>query len=584
MKRYISALIAVLLLTLGLSACSSETGLIKGTEVTLGQIGQIASLNTDVAGADGGERNAAELANLTTAKFYEQNAQGQLEANTKLGTVEVLGQAPLTVKYSLAEGAAWSDGTPIDASDLALSLAAGSSLAGLNFYSIRSAGGLALASLAEQPKVGDLSITVKFTTPVADYLTAITLAAPAHIIAKSVNAGLDVSAAKKLVLDAINSQDQAQLVKITEAYRSGYNTWSGVTDADLFVSSGPYQVIEAKSNIALTLVANPNYQLGAQARIETIHLKYFVDSPAAVSALSDGSVDATSTLDSGLVTLSDLIGLVSEIKNVNVTPALRAGTSAEQIIFNFKPQSRFSAERNGNDADKALKLRQAFMNLIPRNRIVSGLSNAYKVSVSDSLVFQSSSPYYRASAQDNGLNAYLIQDAEKASEMLASSGVSVPMKVRVAYDVTNPRAQAEWILLSERAAAAGFNLKAVGGEDLQATLESGDFEVYLGPRPLVSLPGQNSFGLINESFVGYQNAEVRSALEQYAVADDDQQRASVLKRIDQLLVSDAYGMPLYEVASLVIYSDRIVGFEVAPQAQSVTWGYQNWSIKPKATS
>ncbi len=584
MKRFLSAFFAVLLLTVGLSACSSEIGLIRGTEVSLGQIGQIASLNTDVAGADGGERNAAELANLTTAKFYELNAAGDLVANTKLGTVEVLGQAPLTVKYSLVEGATWSDGTAIDAADLALSLAAGSSLAGLNFYSIRSAGGLAVASLVEQPKVGDRSITVRFTTPVADYLTAITLTAPAHVVAKSVNSGLDVTAAKKLIIDAINSQDQSQLTKITEAYRSGYNTWSGVSDPDLFISSGPYQVTEAKSNTELKLVANPNYKLGEQARIEIIHLKYFVDSAAAVSALSDGSVDATSTLDSGLVTLSDLIGLVSEIKDVNVTPALRAGTSAEQIIFNFKPQSRFSVERNDNDAAKALKLREAFMNLIPRNRIVSGLSNAYKVSISDSLVFQSSSPYYRASSQDNGLNAYLIQDAEKASEMLTATGVSLPMKVRVAYDVTNPRAQAEWILLSERAAAAGFNLKAVGGEDLQATLQSGDFEIYLGPRPLISLPGQNAFGLINDSFVGYQNADVRSALEEYAIASDDQQRASVLKEIDQILVADAYGMPLYEVASLVIYSDRIAGFEVAPQAQSVTWGYQNWSIKPKATS
>ena len=105
-------------------------------------------------------------------------------ANSLLGKVEVVSSSPLKVKYTLVDGASWSDGTAIDAADLALSLAAGSSAAGVNFYSIRSGTGLAFASLAEKPKAGDNSITVAYSRPVADYLNAITLPVAARRICR----------------------------------------------------------------------------------------------------------------------------------------------------------------------------------------------------------------------------------------------------------------------------------------------------------------------------------------------------------------------------------------------------------------
>jgi peptide/nickel transport system substrate-binding protein len=582
LKRIIAAIFAALLLVVGLTACSSQAGVVADTQVNLGQIGEINTINTDVAGAPGGEKNAAELANLTTAKFYQQDSNGRLVANELLGRVEVVTTSPLKVKYTLADGATWSDGTPIDAADLALSLAAGSGVAGVNFYSIRSGTGLAYASLAEKPAVGDNSITVAYSRPVADYLTAITLPVAAHTVGNLVDKSLDANAAKQMALEAITGTDVAKLKVLAESYRSAFSTWSGLHDEKLFVSSGAYRVQKSTGKSALELVANAGFKLGPAPVIEKIALSYFVDSASSIAALSDGKIDATNTADSGLVTLADILGLVGQIKGQNVTPAVRAGSSAEQIVFNFQPQSRFSTERNGGDAAKALTLRKAFMNLIPRSRIVSGLSTAYKVSLSDSLVFQSGNGYYKASVQDNGLSEFLFQDLEKASELFDSTATARPMKVRVAYDQNNPRSQAEWILLRERAASAGFNLKAVDAADFQAALDSGNFEIYLGARPMVSIPGQNVFSLTSDSFVGYSNEKVQKALTNYAAASDEQSRGAALKEIDALLVADAYGMPLYEVPSMVVYNDRVVGFAVAPWAESVTWGYQNWSINPKS--
>jgi len=582
LKRTLSALVAALLIAIGLSSCSTPNGLVVGTTVNLGQIGVINSINSDVAGARDGQQNADELANLTTSKFFELDESGQLVANPLLGTIEVLSSNPLKVKYRLAKSAAWSDGAAIDAADLALSFAAGAGTAGINFYSIRNTTGLAFASLAEKPSVGDDSITLAFSSPVADYRTAITLPVAAHTVANQIDASLGVQDAKKFVLEAITSVDTEQLGAIAEVYRSAFNTWQGLRDESLFVSSGPYRVEKSSGNKSLSLLANVNFNLGPAPKIERIVLTYFIDSATAIAAMSEGNIDATDTADSGLVTLADILGLVGQIKDQNITPAIRAGSSVEQIVFNFKPQSRFSTERNGGDATKALTLRKAFLNLVPRSRIVSGLSIAYKVSLVDSLVFQSSANYYRASVQDNGLTEYLFQDVEKASELAASTGIDLPMKVRVAYDINNPRSQAEWILLRERAASAGFNLKAVAAADFEAALTSGNFEVFVGARPIVSLPSENLFSLTSASFVGYQNKAVQNALAKFSVAKDEQGRGAALKEIDSLLVADAYGMPLYEVAAMVLFTDRIAGFSVAPRADSVTWGYQNWSIKPKS--
>ncbi len=576
MRRLFAALISAFFVASALTACATSSGVIPGSVVNLGQIGEISSINPDISGSLGGERNADELANLTTAKFYELDAAGRLQPNTKLGTVEVVSKSPLTVKYTVVDSAAWSDGNPIDASDLLLSWVAASGRD--NFFSKRSGSGLMFAEPVGKSNVGDRSITLRFAQPVADYETAITLSVAAHTVARIGAANLSVAEAKQRVLDAIQKPNVNNLAVLAQRYRSGFNAWQGITDDKLFVSSGPYSVVKCAGVLRLQLKANTNFNLGPTPTIETVNLTYFADATTAVAALSDGKIDATTTQDSGLVTLSDLINLTSGITDPKANIAVKASSTAEQIIFNFRPEGRFSDAYQGGEEAKALKLRQAFMNIIPRQRIVAGLNGAYKVALADSLVFQSGSPYYQASVRDNGLSGYLFQDVEKASEMLAASGIELPMKVRVAYDINSPRAQAEWILLRERAASAGFKLRAVGGDDLAETLRTGAFDVFIGAQPIVSLEGQNVFSLTASSFVGFESAKVDALLSEFASAEDERGRASALKSIDAELIAEAYGMPLYEVAALIIYSDRLAGFMPSPRSESVTWGYQNWKL------
>ncbi|MFM2433618.1 MAG: hypothetical protein RI974_358 [Actinomycetota bacterium] len=580
MKRLLALVLIAVFGGTSLSACSSEQGVIAGSQLSIAQIGELNSINPDVSSDLTTAHNASELANLTTAKFFDLGPTGELIANEKLGTVEASGTKQMRVTYTLNDSAVWSDGVAIDATDLALSFAAATSLGGSNFYSVRRDSGLQFAKLASTPKVGDKSLTLEFSSPVADYQTAVTLSVAAHTVATKAFASSDATAAKTAALNAILNQDAVALNALAESYRSGFDSWQGITEESLFVSSGAYRVAKVSGKTSVELVANSNYQNGHLPRVQTLKLQYFADATAAIAAMSSGQIDIATAEDSGIASLGDILGLVSTIESPKVSSVVKSGALTEQVIFNFRSTSVFSVERNNQDPAAALSVRKAFLNLIPKNRIITGISQNYSVTSSDSLVFSSGMNYYDSSVSENGLTEYLFQDVEKASELMAASGLELPRKVRVVFDTDNPRAQAAWILLRERALSAGFKLKDLSSQDPTQVLASGDFDVYIGARPVVSLPSENVFAITSSAIFGYTSTPVDAALEELALASDERDRGAALAKLDKLLVADAYGMPLYEVPSLLVYADRIKGFVPSAYADSATWGYQNWAVEP----
>ena len=580
MKRLFALVLIALFGATSLTACSSDQGVIAGSQISIAQIGELNSINPDVSSDIATAHNASELANLTTAKFFDLNASGELVANEKLGRIEASGSKKTRVTYTVSDTAVWSDGVAIDAADLVLSFAAATSLGGSNFYSVRRDSGLQFAKLASTPKVGDKSLTLEFASPTADYQTALTLSVAAHTVASKAFGSGSPEEAKTAALNAILEQDTSSLDALAEAYRSGFDSWQGITDERLFVSSGAYRVAKVSGKTEVELIANSNYLNGNLPRVQTITLKYFADATAAIAAMSAGEVDIATAEDSGIASLGDILGLVSSIQSPKVSSVVKSGAMIEQVIFNFRNTSVFSSERNNEDPEAALAVRKAFLNLIPKNRIIAGLSQNYSVITSDSLVFSSGMNYYDSSVSENGITDYLFQDVEKASEIMAASGLELPRKVRVVFDTDNPRAQAAWILLRERALSAGFKLKDLSSQDPSQVLASGEFDVYIGARPVVSLPSENVFAITSSAVFGYANTQVDAALKELALASDERGRGAALVKLDKLLVSDAYGMPLYEVPSLLVYADKIQGFVPSAYADSATWGYHNWVIKP----
>ncbi len=588
MKRFISAAIIAVIGAVSLAGCNSASvaAFVPNSTINIAQIGELFSINTDVAPV-GDQQNASELANLTTASFFDIDAYGNQVANTNLGTVKVLSQSPLKVQYSLSANAKWSDGTAIDAADLALSFAAGSSLAGVDFGSTRAHAGISYGSLANPLKAGSRSITIQFSHPVADFQNAIRLSVPAHVVAHF--AGQDASnipAEKQYVLDAVNNKDAAALRLLASTYVTDFNVKRHVnvpSNRPILVSSGAYRVEKISSTSDITLVANKNYSLGQSTKVERVHLVYFGDATAAVAGMSGGNIDISTAEDSGLASLSNIKQLADSVKSVRIKTTIAAGATAEQVIFNFSNGSLFSQGNSQSSAQRSLKLRQAFLNLVPKTRILEAVSQRYSTSSSDSFVFGSYSDFYQSATRDNGSSDYLIQDVEKSSEIMKSLGISRPQVVRVVFDTDNPRAQAEYALLLDRASSAGFEVQSVASADPSLTIANGDFDVYIGPRPLISEPGADVFAITNDSFNGFHSSAVDGILAKYASAKPGLAQDEQLKNIDVELFKTAYGLPLYEVPSMLLYTSRVAGYVASPHGSSATWGYYNWSVKASST-
>lgn len=588
MKRLISAMIIAAAGLGNLTACSSNTAssLVPNSIINIAQIGQLYSINSDVAPL-GAEQDASELANLTSAAFFNTDASGNLVANPKLGNVKVLSRNPLKVKYSLVAGARWSDGALIDATDLALSWAAGSKLGGEDFGSVRSHSGISNASIVGPVIAGSNSITLEFAHPVADFQNALRLSVAAHVIGRLLHQGrADVSAQKKFVLDAINNKDAAALKLIAAAYVGDFLVKSHLSVASnnpILVSSGPYRVEKFTADNDITLVANSNYESGKPTKVERVHLLYYGDATAAVAGMSTSGIDIATAEDSGLASLSDIQQLADSIKTVKIKTVVAAGATSEQVLFNFAPGGIFAEGTSSNTAERALKLRQAFLNLVPKKRILQAVSRRYNAASSDSFVFNAGSDFYQSAIRDNGSDSFLIQDVEKAGEIMKSIGIARPETVRVLFDTGNPRAQEEWQLLQVRAADAGFILQSVASSDPSATIASGDYDVYIGPRPLIAAPGADVFALTSGSFNGFSSSAIDAILAKYASAKPGIAQDEQLKNIDVELFKEAFGMPLYEVPSMLLFTSRVGGFVASPNGNSATWGYYNWSIKASST-
>ncbi len=423
MKRLVISLVLAVMAGLSLTSCSA--GASANSVINVAEIGSLYSINTDVADALSAH-NQSELANLTTASFYNLDDSGNLAANTKLGTVEVTSQDPFTVKYEIAEGAKWSDGVAIDAADLALSFAAGRELQSVDFGSVRAGTGIQYAKLASKPDLGSRALTLTFEHPVADYQTALSLSVPAHVVGLLADSSWSsANDAKKYVLESVASESRVALSRMARAYQKDFLVESNLSvksNDPILTSSGAFKVEKFAGAAQLTVIANKNFAAGEPSKVERVNLKFFTDATAAIAAMSSGDVDISIAEDSGLASISDIKTLAEAIKDRKVSTYVAAGSVAEQIIFNFGPASIFAEGTSKISAAKnaSLTARIAFLNAVPKARIIESVSNRYTAKSSDSFVFGSDSPSYKAVVQDNGSNVYPFQDVEKAGELMNS--------------------------------------------------------------------------------------------------------------------------------------------------------------------
>jgi peptide/nickel transport system substrate-binding protein len=246
-------------------------------------------------------------------------------------------------------------------------------------------------------------------------------------------------------------------------------------------------------------------------------------------------------------------------------------------LLNFGEASVFS----DSESEQGSLLRDAFLKLIPRAKILAALSVDNPVIEAKSWFYSNASSYYAPFVQSNGSSEYLVQAAERAEEIIEASDLRTPIDVRVLFDSNNPRAKAEWSLLSEYAAQTGFNLIDVSAKDPRTVFSTGEFDAYITTVRLASEVGGDPYWFTGNSVGQFENAKIDALLAKYAAETKPLNQISVLKDIDAELYVAKFGLPLYQVPSLLVYADRLTSVVKAPYGASATYGYWNWAVGDK---
>jgi peptide/nickel transport system substrate-binding protein len=170
---------------------------------------------------------------------------------------------------------------------------------------------------------------------------------------------------------------------------------------------------------------------------------------------------------------------------------------------------------------------------------------------------------------------------------LADAGVVSP-EVCVLYDPTSPRRVAEFQLIQQSAALAGFVVTDCSSPDWQGLLGvDGTYDAALfawdttrlGPTAQAEV-FRSDADLAN--FSHYRDPDSDALIAQLTGTDDPTQQTALLTKLDTRIWSQAYGMPLYAYPTLTAVDARVAGVTRSPLAASVFW--DAWTWRPAAAS
>jgi peptide/nickel transport system substrate-binding protein len=609
-KRLLGAL-AFVVVGATLSACTPTTTVVEGSQVSVAVSTPYTSANASTSFGRSSPTNA-DVAYLTSTGFGYYDDHYELVEDPSFGTAEIVDESPFTVRYTVAEGARWSDGIPVDAADLLLAWAGNSGSlntpdfddadfvdedtgqytddfpADVVFFDGTIGSGLELAT--ETPSiVQDRSLEVTYDSYFPGWRLVLAPGVPAHVVAQRAlhlsdgtesdepDPGdlLDAAmAAKAALVAAVVGRDSDELADLSRFWNTAYNLTETPDDAALLVSSGPYLVSDIVDNESVTLIANPEYEGDREPSYETIVLRVSPDPLETVDLLERHQVDIATPQPT-----EDVVSALVGIDDVTIT----AGSEGTFEHLDLQ----FADSRSGVFGD--VRVRQAFLLVVPRQQILDDLVAPVQqdATLLDSFVLRPGADGYAETIASNGSRDYARTDVRAATRLLADAGVVSP-RVCILYDPANPRRVAEFKLIAKSAARAGFVVADCSSGDWDGLLGVGgtyDAALFawdttrLGPAA-ASAVFQSDSKLAN--FNRYSNPEVDRLIDEVDSSDDPAEVTRLLTEIDAEVWADAYGVPLFAHPTVTAVSADVSGVTRSPLARGVFWNAWEWA--PTAAS
>ncbi len=582
--------------TLTLAACSAQTDVIENTSITVAWNQPLYSFNENTS--SGNALSNAVILYMTQQGFNYYDGDQNLVDNTAFGTMELISEDPMTVKYTLAEGVTWSDGVAVDATDLLLHWA------GLSAY-LNEVDSVALdeetgavtpqtdtvffdsavagtaISKTEVPVINeDGSFELTYTEPSIDWkLNMADAGLPAHVIGKRALGIEDPAEAKQAVRDAILNNEHDALVAIANVWNLDFDLveMPAEEDLELLVGNGAYTVTDFVQDEFITLTAREDFIAGPATKTQTITVRWIPDALASVQALANGEVDVTKPQAT-----TDVIAAAEEIGEGVV---IQTGAEAvyEHIDLNFGNGGPFDPS-SYDDPETAKLVRQAFITGVNVNEIIERLIQPLQPEAGwvQSQVFLPGAPGYDESVAANGSEAYGQGDAEGALALLEQAGVSTPIDVNVLYASNNTRRTNEFALYQEQLAAAGFNLIDGGNPSWGSLLGTPEYDAWFfgwqstSTSPLGAESIFRSDGGVN--FNSYANDAVDAAYDALTGEFDEAVQRELLAEIDAELWNDAYGITVFQFPGVTVFNADLTGIDPSPLSPTLFWNYWEWEI------
>ncbi len=604
MKRISAAVALTAAGALAISGCAAgggdnggdDSGLVEGSSITAAWNQAFYSMNGNTSFGNATANNNINYLTLDGFNYY--NNTPELVQNESFGTYELVSEDPLTVKYTVAEGVNWSDGTPVDAADLMLNWAALSRAldtpdfdpgeftdpetgeftesfpTDVVYFDSGATPESGMGLVTQTPEIGDdnRSITMTFDKPFVDWELVFTSPLPAHVVAKNALGLDDNEEAKQALIEAIENNDAAALAPISAFWNSGFNFTELPDDPERYLASGPYMISDFVADQYITLVANPEYNGENAANIEEITIRFIPDPLAAVQALENGEVDIISPQAT-----ADIKTALDGIDGITVLTGLEGTYEHVDLQFDQgkNPQNIFSNA----------KAREAFMKVIPRQEIVDTLIKPIigdDAILRDSQLFVPGAAGYDEAAENNTSAEYAEVDIEGAKALLAESGIT-DTSVCILYASNNPRRVNEFALIQESANQAGFNVTDCGSEEWGGLLGTpGAYDASLFGWQSTSLGVTNSLptfvtgGINNMNF--YSNPRVDEIIAELNGTFDEEKQIELQVEMDRLLWEDFYGVTIFQFPSVTAYSDRVEGIDPSIIAPTIFWNAWDWSV------
>lgn len=582
----VAGIAAIAASTLVVSACATpyESQIIEGTEITVAWNDLIDEFNTN--SASGNNTANAIITYMTSSGFNYYDSEPSLVDAVEFGTYEKTSDDPLTVVYTINDGVKWSDGVDIDAADLLLAWV--TTFAGVinddgSFMFLHANPRPELATAT--PEIDGRTLTLVYDVAYVDWPTQFGLGVSAHGTVQLAYPEIeDAGEAKRLLIEAIQEKDTEWLAPVAAAWNSGYQSTNTPDNPLVSLSSGPYVVEELVEEDYVTLVANELYTWGPSPKYERITVRQLSDPTAAVQAVDNGDVQ----IAAGQPT-PDVLQLVQALSNGDYATGDEA--TYEHVDLTFNNGGPFDPAAYDGDEATAKLVRQAFLSVIPRQQIIDTLIAPLNpnAEVRNSILIIPGAPGYDEMVAQNGSAFYAESGTEagiaQARDLLAQAGVETPVDVRFWYPEGNVRRAAEFELIAQAGALAGFNVI----DDSEPTwaftnlvetpINPHDATIFAWQSTSLAVTGSDQFLGTGQpsNYSGYANAEVDRLLKTLETELDESRQIEIQIEVEKLLWEDAYGTTIFQFPGLTWWDAGVEGIDPSPLSPTYFWNFWDWA-------